>query len=110
MLQNQCIVVIGFGFMGYGMVILLKCVGYVVIGCDVLVDVVVCFVGEGGFGVKMLVEVVKSADIVVSVVVNVVQIEVILFGKDGVVEILLQGSVFVFLVIMDFDVVWCFFK
>lgn len=80
--------VIGFGVMGLGIVKILCNYGYIVYVCDVCLGVVVDFVKEGGVVCVMFVEVVVGVDVVVLVVVNVVQIEVVLFGEGGVVVVM----------------------
>ncbi|WP_398479814.1 L-threonate dehydrogenase [Tardiphaga sp.] len=98
------IAVIGLGSMGYGMALSLKRSGFTVTGCDVSAEAVKRFVGEGGKGAATPAEAAKSADIVVSVVVNAAQTEAILFGKDGVAGTLAKGAVFISSATMDPDV------
>jgi 3-hydroxyisobutyrate dehydrogenase len=98
------IAVIGLGSMGYGMALSLKRSGFAVTGCDVSAEAVKRFVGEGGKGAATPAEAAKSADIVVSVVVNAAQTEAILFGKDGVAGTLAKGAVFISSATMDPDV------
>src|SRR5213078_3603416 len=87
--------VIGLGSMGYGMATSLRRAGFDVTGCDVSADAVARFVAGGGSGAKSPAEAAKSADIVVSVVVNAAQTETILFGANGVAETLGKGAVFI---------------
>ena len=101
---SQRIAVVGLGSMGFGMATSLKRAGHVVIGCDVSADAVARFVKEGGAGAKTPAEAASEADIVVSVVVNAAQTETILFGQDGVVETLPEGSVFISSATMDPDI------
>jgi 3-hydroxyisobutyrate dehydrogenase len=96
--------VIGLGSMGFGMATSLRRKGYEVTGCDVAADSVVRFVKDGGKGASTPAEAAKGADIVISVVLNAVQTETILFGKDGVSETLAKGAVFVSSATMDPDV------
>src|SRR6201991_3807845 len=100
---NKRVAVIGLGSMGYGMAISLKRAGFAVTGCDVSADAVARFVAEGGKGGKTPAEAAKTADIVVSVVVNAAQTETILFGKDGAAETLAKDAVFVSSATMDPD-------
>ncbi|MGX1291497.1 L-threonate dehydrogenase [Bradyrhizobium ottawaense] len=102
--QNQRIAVIGLGSMGFGMATSLKRAGHAVTGCDVSAEAVARFVKDGGAGAKTPAEAAKSADIVVSVVVNAAQTEAVLFGKDGAAETMPEGSVFVSSATMDPDV------
>jgi 3-hydroxyisobutyrate dehydrogenase len=62
------------------------------------------FVAEGGQGAKTPAEAARTADIVVSVVVNAAQTEAILFGKDGVAETLPKDAVFISSATMDPEV------
>jgi 3-hydroxyisobutyrate dehydrogenase len=98
------IAVIGLGSMGFGMATSLRRTGFEVTGCDVSAETVTRFVGEGGQGAGTPAEAAKSADIVVSVVVNAAQTEAILFGPNGVAETLGKGAVFVSSATMDPDV------
>src|SRR5258705_11006234 len=87
------IAVIGLGSMGFGMATSLSRAGFGVTGCDVSADAVARFVADGGSGAKTPAEAAKTADIVVSVVVNASQTENILFGKDGVAATPAQDAV-----------------
>ena len=98
------VAVIGLGSMGSGMATSLKRAGFEVTGCDVAAEAVERFVSAGGKGAKTPAEAAKHADIVVSVVVNAVQTEAILFGREGVAETLAKGGVFVSSATMDPDV------
>jgi 3-hydroxyisobutyrate dehydrogenase len=82
------VAVIGLGSMGFGMATSLRRAGLEVTGCDVSADSVARFVADGGKGAGTPAEAAKSADIVVSVVVNAAQTETILFGANGVAETL----------------------
>ena len=103
-MSKQRVAVVGLGSMGYGMAVSLRRAGHDVTGCDVAADAVKRFVAEGGRGAKSPAEAAKDADIVVSVVVNAAQTEAILFGPDGVAEVLPKGAVFVSSATMDPDV------
>src|SRR6476661_4092225 len=98
------IAVIGLGSMGFGMATSLRRAGFEVTGCDVSADSVERFVADGGKGAGTPAEAAKSADILVSVVVNAAQTETILFGANGVAETLGKGSVFISSATMDPDV------
>ena len=98
------VAVIGLGSMGFGMATSLKRAGFEVTGCDVTAQSVARFVAEGGKGAKTPAEAAKSADIVVSVVVNAAQTETILFGQNGVAETLAKDAVFISSATMDPDV------
>ena len=101
---SQRIAVIGLGSMGFGMAISLQRAGFAVTGCDVSSESVARFVTGGGMGAATPAEAAQNADIVVSVVVNAVQTEAILFGKAGVAETLPKGAVFISSATMDPDV------
>ena len=98
------VAVIGLGSMGFGMATSLRRAGLEVTGCDVSADSVKRFVADGGKGAGTPAEAAKTADIVVSVVVNAAQTETILFGANGVAETLGKGAVFVSSATMDPDV------
>ena len=98
------VAVIGLGSMGFGMATSLRRAGLDVTGCDVSADAVARFVAEGGIGAATPAQAAKTADIVVSVVVNAAQTEHILFGPDGVAETLAQGAVFISSATMDPEV------
>src|SRR4051794_12747123 len=98
------VAVVGLGSMGFGMATSLRRAGLEVTGCDVSADSVARFVADGGKGASTPAEAAKSADIVVSVVVNAAQTETILFGANGVAETLGKDAVFVSSATMDPDV------
>lgn len=97
----QRIAVIGLGSMGFGMATSLLRVGFAVTGCDVSADSVARFKAAGGHGATSPAEAVRDAEIVVSVVVNAAQTEAILFGKEGALEAMAPGAVFVSAATMD---------
>jgi L-threonate 2-dehydrogenase len=95
------IVVIGLGSMGFGMATALLRAGNDVTGCDVVPATVERFAAAGGHGAATPAEAVKAADIVVSVVVNAAQTEAVLFGPNGAVEAMPEGSALVSSATMD---------
>ena len=95
------VAVIGLGSMGFGMATALLRAGLDVTGCDVVSATVERFVAVGGHGAATSAEAAKSADIVVSVVVNAAQTEAILFGPNGAVDAMPAGSVLVSSATMD---------
>jgi len=97
----QRIAVIGLGSMGFGMATSLLRAGFAVTGCDVSADSVARFKTAGGEGATTPAEVVRDAEIVVSVVVNAAQTEAVLFGEDGALEAMAPGAVFVSAATMD---------
>ncbi|MES2751218.1 MAG: L-threonate dehydrogenase [Pseudomonadota bacterium] len=98
------VAVIGLGSMGLGMALSLRRAGFDVSGCDVAPAGVARLVAEGGRGVATPAEAARDADAVVSVVVNAAQTDTILFGTNGVAEILPIGAVFISSATMDPDV------
>jgi 3-hydroxyisobutyrate dehydrogenase len=97
----QRIAVIGLGSMGFGMAVSLLRAGFSVTGCDVSAESVARFKASGGQGAASPAEAVRDAEIVVSVVVNASQTEAILSGKDGALEAMASGAVFVSAATMD---------
>jgi 3-hydroxyisobutyrate dehydrogenase len=97
----QRVAVIGLGSMGFGMATSLLRAGFAVTGCDVSADSVARFKAGGGQGATIPAEAVRDAEIVVSVVVNAAQTEAILFGKDGALDAMVPGAVFVSAATMD---------
>ncbi|MBB4184332.1 3-hydroxyisobutyrate dehydrogenase [Sinorhizobium terangae] len=93
--------VIGLGSMGFGMAQALKRAGLAVVGYDVAPAAVARFIAEGGRGASTLGEAVRDADIVVSVVVNAVQTEAVLFGPEGIASVMKPGAVFISSATMD---------
>jgi L-threonate 2-dehydrogenase len=104
------VAVIGLGSMGFGMATVLRNKGFEVRGCDVAPAIVARFEKEGGVAAKTPAEAAKGADIVISVVLNAAQTEAILFGKDGVAEIMPKDAVFVSSATMDPDMARKFAK
>jgi 3-hydroxyisobutyrate dehydrogenase len=96
--------VIGLGSMGFGMATSVRRKGFEVTGCDVSADAVKRFVADGGRGAATPAEAARDADIVISVVVNAMQTETILFGKNGAAETLAKDAVFVSSATMDPEV------
>jgi L-threonate 2-dehydrogenase len=101
---NLKMAVIGLGSMGFGMATSLRRAGFEVTGCDVAPEAVERFVKAGGNGSKTPAQAAKTADVVVSVVVNAAQTEAILFGASGVAETLPKDAVFDSSATMDPDV------
>src|SRR6478609_2894600 len=98
------VAVIGLGSMGFGMATSLRRAGFEVTGYDVSADAIKRFVADGGKGAETPALAAKTADIVVSVVVNAAQTEAILFGANGVAETLARDAVFISSATMDPDV------
>lgn len=96
--------VVGLGSMGLGMAISLRRAGFDVAGCDVASAAVERLVAENGRGAPNPADAARTADAVVSVVVNAAQTEAVLFGEQGVAETLPAGSVFISSATMDPDV------
>jgi 3-hydroxyisobutyrate dehydrogenase len=89
------VAVIGLGSMGLGMAGALKRAGFDVVGCDVAAEAVRRFIADGGAGAKTPAEAAADARVVVSVVLNAVQTETILFGENGAASAMPEGAVFV---------------
>ena len=87
-------VVFGLGSMGYGIARSLLAAGHDVRGLDVNLDAESRFIAEGGSSIPRG-EAVADASIIISVVLNAVQTEDVLFGANGVAEKMKQGSVFI---------------
>lgn len=102
--QSPRVAVIGLGSMGYGMAQSLKRAGFEVTGCDVAEAAVARFSAEGGRRAETPAEAARGADAVISVVVNAIQTEAILFGPGGVSETLRPGAVFISCATMDPDI------
>ncbi|WP_331376743.1 L-threonate dehydrogenase [Sinorhizobium chiapasense] len=98
---HETVAVIGLGSMGFGMAQSMKRAGLDVTGYDLVQPTVQRFVAEGGRGAGTPREAVRDAGIVVSVVVNAVQTEAVLFGPDGVAAAMKPGAVFVSSATMD---------
>ena len=93
--------VIGLGSMGFGMAQSLRGAGFHVAGYDVSESTAARFTAAGGRGAQSPAAAAHDADVVVSVVVNAAQTEAILFGPNGVAELLPPGAVFVSSATMD---------
>jgi 3-hydroxyisobutyrate dehydrogenase len=87
--------------MGFGMATALLRAGLDVTGCDVVPATVERFVAGGGHGAATPAEAAKAADIVVTVVVNAMQTEAVLFGPEGAVAAMPEGAVVVSSATMD---------
>jgi L-threonate 2-dehydrogenase len=98
------VAVIGLGSMGFGMATALLRAGLDVTGCDVVPATVERFAAGGGHGAATPAEAAKTADIVVTVVVNAAQTEAVLFGPDGAVAASPEGAVVVSSATMDPEV------
>ena len=95
---GQRIGVIGLGAMGAGMAGSLRRAGCDIHVCDVREGVAAAFAKNGGTACATPAELAASCDVVVSVVVNAVQTEAVLFGGDGTsgaAAAMRPGSVFV---------------
>lgn len=98
------VAVIGLGSMGSGMAASLLRAGLHVRGFDVAPHALARLEDQGGIGAASPAEAARDADIVVSVVVNAAQTEAILFGPQGVADVLSQGAVFISCATLDPDV------
>ena len=91
----KAIGVIGLGAMGLGMARSLRRAGYTVHVCDVRAEAAEAFAAEGGVACAHPAELAAQCTVVVSVVVNAVQTESVLFGEHGAAAAMQPGSVFV---------------
>lgn len=92
--MQKKIAVIGLGSMGYGMAQSLLRAGHTTFGYDINATITQRFQDEGG-APGALADIAGTLDAVVVVVLNAAQTESVLFGPDGVVEILNPGAVVV---------------
>lgn len=86
---------IGLGAMGSGMAKSLRRKGFNLYVFDVRASVAEAFVQEGGKQCATPAELAANCDVVVSVVVNALQTEQVLFGNEGCFNAMRLGSVFV---------------
>jgi L-threonate 2-dehydrogenase len=94
-MSEERIGLIGLGAMGMGMATSLRRAGYGVHVFDVRREVAEAFAAEGGVACDSPVEVASACEVVISVVVNAVQTEAVLFGEGGAAAAMKAGSVFV---------------
>ncbi len=87
--------VIGLGAMGLGIAKTLRHNGYTVYACDARPGAAADFAKEGGVACATPAEVAAGVDVVVSVVVNAVQTEAVLFGENGAAAAMQPGGTFV---------------
>ena len=95
MTEQPTIGVIGLGAMGRGMAASLRRAGYHVQVCDLRAEAAQAFAAEGGTACASPAELGRRCEVVVSVVVNAVQTEAVLFGPDGAAAAMKAGSVVV---------------
>jgi putative dehydrogenase len=94
-MSGERIGLIGLGAMGIGMATSLRRAGYSVHVFDVRREVAETFAAEGGVACDNPAEVAAACEVLVSVVVNAIQTEAVLFGEDGAATAMHAGSVFV---------------
>jgi L-threonate 2-dehydrogenase len=94
-MNEQRIGLIGLGAMGMGMANSLRRAGYSVHVFDVRREVAEAFTAEGGVASNSPADVATACAVVVSVVVNALQTEAVLFGEGGAAAVMKAGSVFV---------------
>ena len=87
--------VIGLGAMGSGIAQSLRRAGHDVAVCDARPGVADRFAADGGTACADAATLARLCDVVVSVVVDAVQTEAVLFGPNGVADAMRPGSVFV---------------
>ncbi len=86
---------IGLGAMGRGMAGSLRRAGYTVHVCDARPGAATEFAADGGVSCATPAEVAAACQVVISVVVNAVQTESVLFGEHGAAAAMATGSVFI---------------
>jgi L-threonate 2-dehydrogenase len=94
-MSEERIGLIGLGAMGMGMATSLRRAGYGVHVFDVRREVAEAFAAEGGVACDSPAEVAAACEVLISVVVNAVQTEAVLFGEGGAAAAMKAGSVFV---------------
>ncbi|MEY4426293.1 MAG: 2-(hydroxymethyl)glutarate dehydrogenase [Pseudomonadota bacterium] len=87
--------VIGLGAMGNGMATSVRRAGYSPFVFDLRSEIAQAFAKDGGTACASLSALGQECDVVVSVVVNAVQTESVLFGQEGCAATMKPGSVFV---------------
>lgn len=92
MSEAKSVAVIGLGSMGYGMAQSCLRAGHTTYGIDVAPEPMARFQSEGG-AAGTLADVAPSLDAALVVVLNAAQTEAVLFGEDGVVPLMAEGSV-----------------
>ena len=97
----KAVLVVGLGSMGMGIARSLKEASLDVVGIDISTEAVSRFVESGGRFTSSIQEAAKEADIVVCVVVNAAQTESVLFGTNGIADVMRSGSVFLSSATMD---------
>jgi putative dehydrogenase len=102
-MSEERIGLIGLGAMGLGMATSLRRAGYGVHVFDVRREVAEAFAAEGGVACESPAEVAAACEVVISVVVNAVQTEAVLFGEGGAAAAMKAGSVFVMCSTVDPD-------
>lgn len=93
--SSRSVGVVGLGAMGKGMADSLRRAGFNVHVSDVREEAAKAFAADGGVACANPGQVAESCDVVVSVVVNAVQTEEVLFGTNGAAANMKPGSVFV---------------
>ena len=87
--------VVGLGAMGRGMAASLRRAGWNVHVCDVRPEAAQAFAADGGVACASPAELATHCEVIVSVVVNAVQTEEVLFGAHGAAAAMKPGSLFV---------------
>ncbi len=86
-------VIVGLGAMGMGAAQSSVRAGLETVGCDVRDEAIAALIDAGGKATKSLQEAGEGADAVAIVVVNADQTEAVLFGENGLAEVLPKGCV-----------------
>ena len=91
-MNNKNVGVIGLGAMGLGIARSLLRAGFNVHACDVRAAVTEQFAGEGGVACVSPADMAAQCDVIITVVVNAEQTDTVLFGENGAVQVLREGS------------------
>jgi 3-hydroxyisobutyrate dehydrogenase len=102
-MSKEQIGLIGLGAMGMGMATSLRRAGYSVHVFDVRREVADAFAAEGGVACDSPAKVAAACGVLISVVVNAIQTEAVLFSDDGAATAMSAGSVFVMCSTVDPD-------
>ncbi len=89
---QQTVCVIGLGSMGFGIAASLLRDGFDVVGCDVSAEARARFEALGGRSAGLPIDAARGANAVISVVVNAVQTEAVLFGETGALVDMARGG------------------
>ncbi len=90
--RDRTVCVIGLGSMGFGIAASLLRGGFDVVGCDVNAEAMARFAALGGRIADVPTDAGRGAHVLISVVVNAVQTEAVLFGEAGAIAGMARGG------------------